>query len=193
MYTCKYMTIKELIYPKLYTELESKGKLNNAWLIFDPLLLLSIDLIRDYINAPIVINKYPNTIASGLREFNSSVGADLSMHKFGKAADLKFNGNEWTPEKLRLKMERVGCFKSGFKTKVPPINLTKLLKDAMVCNCNLVDFLHYEFNTKIDRDAIPFVFLTRIEWLYRNDKNRTMTWFHMDTANSKNDHIQIVQ
>ena len=192
MYTCKYMTIKELIYPELYSELESKNKLNNAWLIFYPFLLLSIDLIRDFINGPIVINKYPNTVASGLRKMDNNIGAELSTHKFGKAADLKFTANGWTPEKLRIHMNKNGCFSPGFKTSIPPINQASLLIEAKNCKENLVDFLYKKFDSKVKREVIPFIFLTRVEWLYREEKNKEMTWFHMDTGNSTNDTIQII-
>jgi hypothetical protein len=84
----KHFNLKELINPNIY---ERYG--DHAWKFLNPLILSSIDALREAIDSPIIINDWQwggNYKDSGMREVDSSVGASYSMHKFGNAMDLKF-------------------------------------------------------------------------------------------------------
>jgi hypothetical protein len=114
MYTCRHFKLAELVYPELYKDHNGNSKL---WVCFDVRLLAAIDDIRDFIGIPVAINSWASggtAKSSGLRPLSDNIGAKLSQHKFGRAADLKFNSKDWTPEKLREYMKKIGCFEPGF-------------------------------------------------------------------------------
>lgn len=123
-YTCKHFNISELVYPKLYL---TTGNTEKLWVCFDVRLLVAIDAIKEFltrvsgVNCPVVINNWKTGGTfrdSGLRDMdNKAVGAGLSQHKFGRAADLKFNCGIWNPSKLREFMKSEGCFEPGFLSR----------------------------------------------------------------------------
>lgn len=97
---CKYFKIYELVTPEIYDKYGEK-----AWWFINPLLSTSLDDIREgvseEIGRPIYIkintwyyHQIHNTgevgfTESGLRDFNTTTGAKMSIHKLGGAADLK--------------------------------------------------------------------------------------------------------
>ncbi len=86
----KHFILQELVPKEIYEYLGD----NSLWLI-DKRLWTLIDFIRDYFAVPITINNWDNGgkfNESGFRLSNSKTGAALSQHKFGRAADLKFEG-----------------------------------------------------------------------------------------------------
>lgn len=87
----KHFIIPELVPKEMYDYL---GAEKSSWLI-DPRLWTLIDFFRDYFAVPITINNWHlggKFNESGFRMANSKTGAALSQHKFGRAADLKFEG-----------------------------------------------------------------------------------------------------
>jgi hypothetical protein len=108
-----YFAIKELIYPELYEKYRKLGMENLLWRCLDMDVVESANRIREFVNSPITVNNGSRFTLSGLRPFNTRVGAKLSQHKFGRALDLKFRGN-YTPESLRRYMRDIGCFEPGF-------------------------------------------------------------------------------
>lgn len=97
MYKCKYFKIYELVYPELYNYAKQTGNINKLWNFFDEELLITIDNIRELNRSSIKINDWywgGNYSLSGLRPYDSLIGAFGSFHKFGKAFDLKFNSIE---------------------------------------------------------------------------------------------------
>lgn len=66
------------------------------WLyIIDPRLLITLDAMRIYYGVPITVNNWywgGQYSLSGLRPMDTKTGAKYSMHKFGKAADIKVKG-----------------------------------------------------------------------------------------------------
>lgn len=62
------------------------------WLILmDDRILITADEIREYYGVPVTINNWywgGNFKNRGFREMNTSVGAKLSQHKFGRAFDF---------------------------------------------------------------------------------------------------------
>lgn len=167
IYKPEKFILEELVYPDIFKEYETKGKLHRLWGLLDTDMLKTCDRIRFFIDTGVKINdwKWGGVFKeSGLRPSGTSTGASLSQHKYGRAGDLKFNGNGWTPEKLREYMKKIGCFEAGFRDRT-------------------------------DEEAKPFLLITRIEWVtYPNLPDKKMSWFHFDTSNTGNEDgsIQII-
>jgi hypothetical protein len=88
--TSKHFIIQELVPKEIYDYL---GADKSSWLI-DPRLWALIDFFRDYFGVAVTINDWHTGgkfNESGFRLNNSKTGAALSQHKFGRAADLKFD------------------------------------------------------------------------------------------------------
>ena len=133
MYICRNFKLEELVGPEVFKS--AKGNIN-LWKCFDVRLLVSIDLLRDFLKTPVKINDWTtggNFKESGLRSVDTSTGAEFSSHKFGRAADLKFGG-DWSPQRLRTYMKMIGCFEDGFLKRT-------------------------------DEEVKPFLNIRRIEWL----------------------------
>jgi uncharacterized protein YcbK (DUF882 family) len=82
--------LRELVCPAAYDKLGD----NARWLL-DPQLVNVVQAIRDISGKSVVVNNwhYGGTYKnSGYRSPNSTTGASYSMHKLGKAADLKIAG-----------------------------------------------------------------------------------------------------
>jgi len=96
MYKCEHFIIQELVDPKTYKERGEK-----AWKLFDPLLLMGIDILRDKWG-PCTINDWfwgGKFKWSGLRTKDCKIGAVYSDHRFAQAFDLKFENA--TPKEIR--------------------------------------------------------------------------------------------
>jgi len=190
IYTCKHFKINELVpydYYEKYKDQEWK-----LWMMFDDRALITIDLIREFIDIPIIINSQnyhgSKFDLSGVRPENANTGAMFSQHKFGRAFDLKFYSDKWTPEKLRLYMKEIGCFNEGFRNN---FNYSFLdLKDYNKKD-RLIDYISNKLNIQTI-EFIPFMFITRIEWAYYNNPNKEMSWFHLDIGNSISSKIEII-
>ena len=82
MYRCRHFKIRELVPPSMLKYSEDK-----LWLLFDDRLLRAIDDIRD-----IYGSIYINSTSLGLSQCgfrtSSSTGAELSQHRYGRAADI---------------------------------------------------------------------------------------------------------
>ena len=116
MYTPKYVKLYELVPESYYNDIEKKGLLSKGFMIFNPLVLETIDMLREKYG-PVTINNWKSGGSyqyRGFRPTNSSVGAFLSAHKFGEAMDCNFKNA--TASEIRKDMEKYGCFKPGFKT-----------------------------------------------------------------------------
>ena len=78
----------------------------DAWKLFTPELLYSLDGLRDFLNVPIAINNWWDNTSSYFRQFSGyrppdcTVGAPLSEHRKGNAADCHIDGADY--DKLRL-------------------------------------------------------------------------------------------
>ena len=84
MYIPKYFKIQELVPPSVFRDRGIK-----AWQFLNPILLESLDQIREEFG-PIIINNWHtggNRQWSGLRTDQSPYGTAYSQHRFGNAAD----------------------------------------------------------------------------------------------------------
>lgn len=88
-YRCKHFEIRELVPESVFN---ARGLF--SWDLLDAGLLMTLDALRDRYGA-ITVNNWASGGAfkeSGLRDPFTTTGAKWSMHKFGRAADLKFAG-----------------------------------------------------------------------------------------------------
>lgn len=90
----KYFDIREFVDKKTWDMLGHKS----AWMI-DPKIVAVCDLLREKIGLPVKINTWhyakkgqPVYVDSGFRAKWSNVGAMLSQHRTGRAADVKVDG-----------------------------------------------------------------------------------------------------
>lgn len=75
--------------------------------LIDSRLIALVQFCRDYFNVRVTINNWHSGgqyKESGLRAWLSKTGAAYSQHKYGRAADLKFDGLE--PEYVRNEIRR---------------------------------------------------------------------------------------
>lgn len=99
MYKCKNFKIYELVSPKIYNKYGDR-----AWQFFDVNLLKAIDECSDAFGTLIVNdwkwnNSKNNFTESGLRSFTFGSIESMSLHKLGKAVDLK--SAKYTAEEMR--------------------------------------------------------------------------------------------
>lgn len=109
MYIPKYFKTHELVGPTLY------AKYNGApilWLAIDERVLKTLDALREEYG-PMIVNNWKTggpRKESGLREMDSKTGAQLSQHKFGRAADVLFT--KVSAEEVRQEMKALKLFDS---------------------------------------------------------------------------------
>lgn len=86
-YTPRFFTLRELVDPSIYS---ARG--NACWQLLDPDILRAADWLRGIFGPITVNNSYlgGRYSESGLRRWDTTVGATYSQHKFGRALDLKF-------------------------------------------------------------------------------------------------------
>jgi hypothetical protein len=90
-YHCEHFTVQELVGPEIF-----KARAERCWEMLDPALLKVIDQLRKRYGA-ITINNWQAGgpfSESGLRDPMTTTGAKYSMHKLGRAADLKFQAGD---------------------------------------------------------------------------------------------------
>lgn len=91
IYRPEFFRLEELVPPEVFEQRQDK-----AWELLDSRMLRTLDQLRDEFG-PIVINDWHaggRFVESGFRVGNTSTGARLSQHKFGRGFDLKFKQNE---------------------------------------------------------------------------------------------------
>lgn len=96
MYKPKNFKLQELVPPEIYDKWGDK-----AWKFLDTRLLRSIQKLRSHFG-PATINNwhiFGDRYYSGLRPFDCTVGAEMSQHKFGRAADMIFR--DYNAENVR--------------------------------------------------------------------------------------------
>lgn len=92
-YKPKFFITQELVPPDIFNTYGEDYSL----MFLDPRLLKTIDQIRKHFNESMHINNWywsGRNTQRGFRRPYSSVGAELSQHKFGRAADFDIAGME---------------------------------------------------------------------------------------------------
>ncbi|WP_319764484.1 peptidase M15 [Maridesulfovibrio sp.] len=104
LYIPKHFRIEELVYPGFYEA--HKHRDNLIWLAFDVRVLKTADRLRERYGKMTVNNWCwgGDRTESGLRAMNTSTGAALSQHKFGRALDCIFH--DCTAEEVRADMRK---------------------------------------------------------------------------------------
>ena len=90
MKVSKNFDLREFIDPLTYQQRGDKS----IQLIDDRIIILA-QFVRDHFNAAVTINDYwkgGHYFESGLRRWDTTTGAELSQHKFGRAIDIKVEG-----------------------------------------------------------------------------------------------------
>lgn len=98
----KYFTIEELVDEETYNLLEDE-----AYKLFNPKLLETIDVVREILDVPLICNNWcwgGSRDQCGYRTSQCSIGAPKSYHKRGEAVDLV--SSQMTAEKMREKLEK---------------------------------------------------------------------------------------
>jgi len=88
-YAPKYFAVEELVDPRTFEVLGT-----SSLMLFNPDALWTIDAIRQYYNAPVIINNWHiggKFQYRGFRPNGCEVGADFSQHRFGNAFDFNCN------------------------------------------------------------------------------------------------------
>lgn len=86
VYIPKNFQSHEFLPPEIHKVFEDRG-----YKFMDNRILWTMDAIREYFGKPVYVNNWywgGDSIARGLRQFDSPVGAALSQHKFGRACDF---------------------------------------------------------------------------------------------------------
>lgn len=106
-YICQYFKIYELVDPTIY-----KKRGERAWELFDPILLETLDAMREYFyhkyNAVMIINTWKwggNRKWSGFRTPDSPQYSPTSQHSHGRAVDFLLMDNK-TKKYLDTQMVR---------------------------------------------------------------------------------------
>lgn len=136
MYKCKYFKINELVNPVV---LKKYGE-SKCWLLFDPELLQCADNIRERYGKCTV--NTPALSDCGLRAWDSSTGASLSAHKFGRALDLRISAIE--NQALSVKDATV---RKKWKTEAYNKTRDELLKSPLFNRLNFennINWLHID-------------------------------------------------
>ena len=99
-YVPKYFHVRELVPMAMYERWS--GMPSRLWCLFDPRLLITLDRIRERFGQPITINDWSlkgRLQYCGWRPESCKIGAALSQHKWGRAADLHWS--KLDPEEVR--------------------------------------------------------------------------------------------
>jgi hypothetical protein len=82
--------LREFIYKDIFAELGEQSVM-----LLDRRMILFAQALRAYIGKPVILNNWHtggDRSFSGLRPFDSTVGAKFSQHKFGRAIDAQVPG-----------------------------------------------------------------------------------------------------
>jgi len=89
-YKCKHFTIRELVDEATY---EKYGE--SAWMFFNPVMLRTLDNIREYFNKPITVNNWSfggELDSRGLRSPTDDTGSKWVFHYKGSGVDFSIQG-----------------------------------------------------------------------------------------------------
>lgn len=136
----KNFVLQEFIDPATFAKY---GK-NSIWFIDKRVIYIS-QVLRD-IFGPITINNWHDGGTfklSGFRPGSEMIGASMSQHKYGRAADLKFKNQD--PEEIRIYIEKnFDTFKNYGLTTIELNTPTWLHFDCRQTNLNYLFKVKYQ-------------------------------------------------
>lgn len=122
MQVSKNFVLQEFIDPDTYKKWGDKS----IWFI-DPKVIKIAQLLRDKSGRSVTINNWSvggSYKLSGLRPLDTTIGAKLSQHKFGRAIDVKIQG--YNPEQVHDLIKNNWIeFKEKGLTTLEDLSLTK--------------------------------------------------------------------
>jgi len=99
IYRPRHFSLQELVCPEIF---EARGE--RAWELLDVYALVTLDQLRKRFGK-LTVNDYGwggQFKYSGMRPFVGGVGAEYSMHRFGRAFDIK--PKETTPQEVHAEI-----------------------------------------------------------------------------------------
>ena len=121
LHNSPYFDVRELVDANTFKALS----VNAAWLI-DPKIVRVLDLLREKLGAPVVVNNWHTGgpfKSSGFRSMSDKTGAMFSQHRRGCAADVKVSGR--TPKDvLSVINANFEEFKAAGLTTIEDVNFT---------------------------------------------------------------------
>lgn len=90
VYECRHFRIEELVTPELFEQFKDNQPM--LWQFLDVRALMTLDGLRERFG-PVTVNNWlwgGDFTLSGLRPWDTTVGAPFSQHKFGRGFDAKF-------------------------------------------------------------------------------------------------------
>ena len=116
-----HFDVRELVDANTFKALS----VNAAWLI-DPKIVRVLDLLREKLGAPIIVNNWHTGgpfKSSGFRSMSDKTGAMFSQHRRGCAADVKSAGRK-PAELLFFINANFELFKAAGLTTIEDVNFT---------------------------------------------------------------------
>ncbi|MDP2218518.1 MAG: D-Ala-D-Ala carboxypeptidase family metallohydrolase [Methanolobus sp.] len=102
----RFFQIYEIIDRDTYYKYSERETIQEAWKLFTPDLLYSLDGLRDFLGSPISVNNWWGNTSTYARQYcgyrppECTVGAQFSQHRMGNAADCHIKGADY--DKMRL-------------------------------------------------------------------------------------------
>jgi len=116
-----YFDVRELVDQNTFKALS----VNAAWLI-DPNIVRILDLLREKLGAPVIVNNWHTGgpfKSSGFRSMSDKTGAMFSQHRRGCAADVKSAGRK-PADLLAIINANFEEFKAAGLTTIEDVNFT---------------------------------------------------------------------
>lgn len=121
LHNSPYFDVREMVDANTFKALS----VNASWLI-DPKIVRVLDLLREKLGAPVVVNNWHTGgpfKSSGFRSMSDKTGAMFSQHRRGCAADVKVSGK--TPNEILFVINaNFQEFKAAGLTTIEDVNFT---------------------------------------------------------------------
>jgi len=149
-YICEHFKIYELVDPNIY---KKRGEL--AWELFNPILLETIDAMRDYFyhkyNAVMIINNWKwngNRKWSGFRTPDSPYYSSTSQHSHGRAVDFLLQDRK-TKKYINAQMIRNDIIENQDSFEFEDITCIEQFDGMTWIHCDTRNFNKLKYGLKI--------------------------------------------
>jgi hypothetical protein len=153
MYTPKYIRPHELVPKHIYEHAKKLGNLSKIYFLFNPVVLLTCDLLRKRYG-PITINNWQ--YGGGLqyrawRPFDCTQGAAFSLHKSGNAIDANFKNA--TAEEIRQEMLKDGANKKGYRSNTKLAHFEHIHRVEHRLKGKAISWFHFDIGNMYDPEG----------------------------------------